>query len=605
MTMQRGFGVVSLVGWAVALACARPGSAPVPAPIQTAPPAIVAPADPAAELAAPAAALAPAPVTPAAPPWYELAPTPIDASRIASPPMLANIPADSPFALVSFEPISLDYFAKLKRELGPRLALMRSAIRELAKTQAQARPVEAFLAELDGKWTADGLAALGLSTTPHFAIYGLGPLVVARIEVKDPQALLAAMERIGRRASAALPPPRVRGDRKLWRTQDADGRGGVLALGGGELVLAAGPARAIDAALSLILGEQRPAVSLASGRVLEELMARHRLGPTLVGFASTRWLATQLLAPPAPAPATAACTAAIARLTAWAPRLAFGLDGLPGDRMTGGAVLELTPALVDQLRQMKTRSPRLDAALAGNAPFMMGIATDYQSWRRLSVAVAPVLAQLGAACGSPGLALAAGGLQSAQSSQLPAAVEQITGAMIAVDSFAELLTAGMIGSPPTKLDVFLLLTAPDPEAVAREFFDAIPRLRGHLPPLDGRLHKLALASPYVTHAGVRTDAFFITAGELGARHARRALARAAGPAAPLIAVSFDVAELLATLGAPDLLTLNGDGDIPLDPEQLGHRVGRALASFQLPGRWALTIDPTSHGLAVRFAQSRR
>jgi hypothetical protein len=614
MPMRHGPGVVSLAWWVAALVgsvgCTGSERTLVRTSKTTAQPAAPDPAAPERPAAPdPVAAVpvpAPAPVAaPAAPPWYELAPTPIDERRIAAPPMLAYIPADSPFALVSFEPVSLDYFAKLKRELGPRLAPVRDRIRELAKAQAKARSLEAFAAELDGKWTADGLATLGLAPTSRFAIYGLGPLVVARIEVKDPRALLAAMDRMARRGGDPLPPPQVRGDRTLWRTQGADGRGDILAFGGGELVLAAGPARAIDGALPLILGEQRPPASLASGMVLEELMARHRLGPTLVGFASTAWLADRLVAQAGPAPA--ACTAAIARLAAWAPRLAFGLDGLPGDRMTGGVVLELAPTLVDELRRMKTRSPRLGAALEGEEPFVMGVAIAHRSWRRVSDAVAPVLAQLGATCGSADLALAAGGLQSAQLSQLPAGAEQINGAVLAVDSFAELAAARMSGGPPTKLDAFLLLTAPDPRAVARELFDAAPVLRGHTPPLDGRLHPLGLASPYEIHAGARSDGFVIAAGEIATRHARRALAGAARPAAPLLAVSLDLAKLFAVMGPQGRALLDGDGggELPLDAEQLGERMGRAVASFLFVGHWDLTIDPTSHGLAVRFAQNRR
>jgi hypothetical protein len=84
---------------------------------------------------APAPGAPPAPVSmpapaaaPRSPPWYELAPSAIDVDRLAAPALLAHIPADTPFALVSFEPIPLAYFAKLKRELGPRLASIRDAI---------------------------------------------------------------------------------------------------------------------------------------------------------------------------------------------------------------------------------------------------------------------------------------------------------------------------------------------------------------------------------------------------------------------------------------------------------------------------------------------
>jgi len=162
---------------------------------------------------------------------------------------------------VSFEPIPLEYFAKLKREMGPRLASIRAAIRELAKQDPQARSIELFAEELDGKWSAEGMASLGFSTTPRFAVYGLGASVVARLEV-DPQAVFGTLDRIARRAGTSLPPAQRRGDWRLWSVPRAGGRV-VIALGDGTLVVAAGPVRAIDDALPVILGEQQPAASMA------------------------------------------------------------------------------------------------------------------------------------------------------------------------------------------------------------------------------------------------------------------------------------------------------------------------------------------------------
>lgn len=388
MMLRRGPGVVMLTWWIAAVAasgaCTKSGSAPASAPMP-----------------------APAPA-PRSPPWYELAPVAIDVDRLAAPALLAHIPADSPFALVSFEPIPLEYFAKLKREMGPRLASIRDAIRELAKQDPQARPLEIFVEELDGKWSAEGMASLGFSTTPRFAVYGLGASVVVRLEVGDPRALLGTLDRIMRRAGAALPPAQRRADRQLWRVPRVDGHGVVIALGGGALVVAAGPVRAIDDALPLILGEQQPAASMAGGKALKELMARHRLGPMLVGFADMSWLASRLFAPEV-GPPPAACTTAIAHLATSAPRLVFGLDGLPGDRMIGSAVLELAPALVGELRKLKAVAPGLGAALASGPSFLMGGAMDLPRARDAGRAAAPVVADLGHACSMAGLEQARSG----------------------------------------------------------------------------------------------------------------------------------------------------------------------------------------------------
>src|SRR5262245_30045983 len=48
----------------------------------------------------------------------------VDVDQLQAPALFAHIPADAPYVLASFEAVSLDYYAKMKRALGP--ALLRS-----------------------------------------------------------------------------------------------------------------------------------------------------------------------------------------------------------------------------------------------------------------------------------------------------------------------------------------------------------------------------------------------------------------------------------------------------------------------------------------------
>ncbi len=583
--MRRGLGVVRLTWWiavvAASAACVKSGGAPMPAP-----------ADPAVPVSMPA---------PRSAPWYELAPAAIDVDRLAAPALLAHIPADSPFALVSFAPIPLDYFAKLKREMGPRLASIRDAIRELAKKDAQARPLEIFFEELDGKWNAEGMALLGLSTTPRFAAYGLGESVVVRLEL-DPRALLGTLERIARRAGTSLPPSQRRGDWQLWRVPRDGGLGVVIALGGGALVVATGPVQAIDDALPLILGERQPTASMAGGKALKELMARHRLGPTLVGFADMSWLAARLFAPEI-GPLTAACTTVIADLAASAPRLVFGLDGLPGDRMMGGAVLELAPVLAGKLRKLKVAAPGLGAALAaGEQSFLVGGAMDLPRAREAGRESASVVGDLGRACSMPGLGQAAFKLWSALTAPLPEPFGQITGAVFSSESLVSLAAASKGGEMPTDLDAFMVVTALDPKAIARVVLDRAPKLSRLGLVLDGKLHKLELSLPVEVHAGAGARAVVLGVGAYGRRRAEQALGAAPGPAAPLLAMSVDVRQAIAARPEriPDL-----DADLPHDREQIGERAGQLIAMEVLAARWEFVVDASDHGFVLRFAANRK
>jgi hypothetical protein len=576
--MQRGPGVVSLTWWIAAVAasaaCTKSGSAPASAPM-------------------------PAPA-PRSPPWYELAPAAIDVDRLAAPALLAHIPADSPFALVSFEPIPLEYFAKLKREMGPRLTSIREAIRELAKQDPQERPLEFFFEELDGKWNAEGMALLGLSTTPRFAVYGLGATVVVRLEV-DPRALLGTLDRVARRAGTSLAPAQHRGDWQLWRVPRAGGRGVLIALGDGALVVAAGPIRAIDDALPLIVGEQQPAASMAGGKALKELMARHRLGPMLVGFADMSWLASRLFAPEV-GPPTAACTTAIADLAASAPRLVFGLDGLPGDRMVGGAVLELAPALASELQKLRVVAPGLGAALADEPSFLMGGAMNLPRAREAGRAAASVVGDLGRACNMAGLGQAAFRLWSALTPPLPEPFGQITGAMFTSESLVSLTAASKGGEMPRDLDAFVMVTALDPKAIARAVLDRAPKLRSLGLVLDGKLHKLDLPLPVEVHAGAGARAVVLGMGAYGRRSAEQALGAAVGPAAPLFAMIIDLKQVIAARPErfPDL-----DADLPHDSDQLSERAGQLMGMYMTLARWEFTVDASDHGLVLRFAENRK
>jgi hypothetical protein len=588
--MRRGPGVVRLTWWIAAVAasaaCTKSGSAPASAPM------------PASAPGAPAVPVSTA--APQSPPWYELAPVAIDVDRLAAPALLAHIPADSPFALVAFEPIPLEYFAKLKRDMGPRLARIRDAIRELAKQDPQVRPLELFFEELDGKWNADGMALLGLSATPRFAAYGLGASVVVRLEV-DPRALLGTLDRVARRAGTSLPPAQRRGDWQLWRVPRGGGRGVVIALGGGALVMATGPVRAIDDALPLILGEQQPAASMAGGKALKEMMARHRLGPTLVGFADMSWLASRLFAPEV-GPPTAACTTVIADLAASAPRLVFGLDGLPGDRMIGGAVLELAPALAGELRKLKVVAPGLGAALAGEPAFLMGGAMDLPRAREAGREVASVVGNLGRACSMAGLEQAAFRLGSALTPPLPEPFGQITGAVFGSESLVSLAATSKGGEMPRDLDAFMVVTALDPKAIARVALDRAPTLRRLGLVLDGKLHKLELSLPVEVHAGAGARAVVLGLGAYGRRSAEQALGAALGQPAPLFAMTVDVNQAIAARRDrfPDL-----DADLPHDSDQLGERLGQLVAMDMMAARWEFTVDASDHGLVLRFAGDRK
>jgi hypothetical protein len=148
-----------------------------------------------------------------------------------------------------------------------------------------------------------------------------------------------------------------------------------------------------------------------------------------------------------------------------------------------------------------------------------------------------------------------------------------------------------------------MVTASDAKAFARELFNSTPQLRRFALAPDGKLHQLAFPFPFEVHAGVAAHALVVGMGPYGKRRAEEALGTAVGPAAPLLAVTFDYTKALAAMGqqlVPDI-----DSDVPPDAGLIGERVGVVLGAFMMNGRWEFVLEPSDHGLALRFAEDRK
>ncbi|HTM20302.1 MAG TPA: molybdopterin cofactor-binding domain-containing protein, partial [Kofleriaceae bacterium] len=214
------------------------------------------------------------------------------AGNLTAPAMFAQIPADTPYVFASFVPIPGAYWKRTCEEMCPPLQKMiASASAEASKgTSLQARLAAAVLGELNGNLSGDGLRRLGLSTDPRFAVYGLGPIPVIRIEVADPAALTATIGRIEQKAGMTLP-TRSAGAQKYWYGGDSDS---VVAAGlvGKELVITMGPPRAVDRAVAFLFGgEKLPGPTMADGAELRKLAATYGFAGYGLGYVDFKRLA--------------------------------------------------------------------------------------------------------------------------------------------------------------------------------------------------------------------------------------------------------------------------------------------------------------------------
>lgn len=506
----------------------------------------------------------------------------VDVTKLQAPALFAHIPADTPYVIASFEAIPLSYYAKLRRAIGPALVRSIDQLRAAARDTEGDRWVDAIADELDGKWSAKGLESLGLSAQPRFALYGHGALpAVLRLEIKDDKALLATVERVARRAGVQLPPLENRHGREFWRVELPDDAGAIISIADHQLVAAVGPRHAIAAVLPQILGAERPARSMADGEELKRLIARHHLGPLLIGYVDSKRLASALVALADQAP-PAACTAEIDRLAAQVPRLVVSSIELSDHRFSSAAVVELAPALAQSLKALRASVPGLTAALEGEPLMAFGGGLHLSRAQAAGQALATALRDLGQACGADELVRGARALREALDEPIPEPIRKLTGGAFAVDAID---MGGARRGIPRSLDGFGVVAAGDPKAVLEALSATAPPLRMLDLTADGKLHDLdgdKLGLPFDVHAGIGDRAIVLAAGDGGARRARKAMAATSDEPAPFLAASLDLRRLIELQAR-------------IDPA-----AARALDAdmIELFGRMTFSVDATDAGLTL-------
>ena len=151
---------------------------------------------------------------------------PQEAARAVAEPamqqLLRHVPADTPYAFVGMGGGGTrEFTAKLHGSLAP---LMKQLEDKLASADLQSQLgldaskqalLQAVLDELRGKYSIDGMAALGLDVDARFAFYGIGVLPAMRMQLRDPAALRGALERIQAKSGTHFNTSKL-GDIEYW-----------------------------------------------------------------------------------------------------------------------------------------------------------------------------------------------------------------------------------------------------------------------------------------------------------------------------------------------------------------------------------------------------
>lgn len=308
--------------------------------------------------------------------WY------LGRDRIDPDAPLAFVPADTPFVFASTNPPPPAAIAQWEAQMaamGEVYANQFADLRALLADKPDSDPrllavLDAIEGEFAGKTPMQAYTDLGLSTQAQMAVYGLGLLPVARIELADAAKMHAFL---GRLADAA-------GD--LASAADIDGAAtwtyappeiplaGLIAIVGDHLVISLLPRTADRAVQRQILGLDRPPRSLADSRGLHALNREFGYIDFVSGYIDSARLLDAATGEPDAIQAAflaaigltkpsldATCRGEFAALAAAWPRMSLGYTALDARHAAARGVIETRTDIAQALMKLRAPMPGLPA----------------------------------------------------------------------------------------------------------------------------------------------------------------------------------------------------------------------------------------------------
>lgn len=451
-------------------------------------------------------------------------------------PLVANIPADTPYAFATFKPFPFELVQKFSKAAVPMWRKLLAA----APTSEDPTKLQVARDILDGLEHLDAatMEAHGFSAKARLAVYGLGPYPVMRLELLNGDKVFALAQQLAARWQQQLPPPTAHATGRYWRV-DAPEFTIVLAVLAKELVFAAAPREMIDANLAQVLGDKKPAKAMTTAQ-FRAIAERDGYSGLAVGFADLVHIAN-MVAGLLPQPG---CADAIAGLARRVPRLTTGYGELSAKRMSFGMIAELSPEVLAEARTLTGKLAGLEQLVAAKPAVAFAAAFDVEHARIAGGHVAAVFADLGQRCDIE--ELARGGQKAGEflARPLPPFVGGLHGGYVV----ATKIKPGMKG--PDAFEGYGSLQIENAGEVIKL---AQMQLRTLDLPTDGKAHALpAEVAPVKGHAAANERAIGAAMGPTSQADALRGLAGKPEPA-PLFAMLFDYRRL------GELMPETGDG----------------------------------------------
>jgi hypothetical protein len=305
----------------------------------------------------------------------------------AERPPLAYAPADTPYVFASIDPlpehVASAWRARANRDSNLLIQLLRAPAGDTAESPSASGLMlqRALAAELEaaGSMAAFG-EAWGLSQQARSALFGVGMMPVMRVELADAARFKEKLTALAARTGITIEAAELE-EQAYWRMHGKDGGFELLvALHGGHLVVALGPAGGSERLLRAAFGIDLPESSLLDSGALQALNERVRFLPYGSGYIDHARLWAALADPSDEQPDTefrralgwrepavgAGCQQVADLFTRSWPRLAVGYDSVDVDGHRLRYLLEATPDKVQKLRNLQ--APIVDLEEARSAP---------------------------------------------------------------------------------------------------------------------------------------------------------------------------------------------------------------------------------------------
>ena len=529
------------------------------------------------------------------------------------PDFFDEIPATTPYVMTSIEPFPMEVlqpYMKTYAEMYDALDKQLNQYQQRYNYQKNQEPAEKFVQALMGELSKarslEGYKKLGFSTRPQAAIYGIGWFPVMRITLGNATAFEGMLSRL--ETQSGLQVQMRKAGKLTYRQYDLGGDAKVaLAITDDELIIGGAPSEAFDEFVAYMLGQKKPARSLADVNVIQNIAAKYNFMPYAVGYADIAGIAGAATgAAPSdqitaamleasgfqPRKMSEACRSEYMSIFRKVPRAVMGYTQLSASLMEVTAVLETEGDFAHRLSQTAAPIPAYGTELVEKAFAAVGLGIDVNKAMDFAIHQANQINQDPFQC--PDFQEWNQTAQQVQmmSQLVPPFVTELRGVTAVVSD----LQFDNKRFKPQSVDALALVESGDPMTLFNQLQMYVPFLKGLNVDADGvpvALNPIPDA-PFVQspHVAMDTDTLAASAG-VGMQDEMAVLLenQDTAPAgdAPLLVVAYDYGRLMEKLG-------------PLFAVTGAHNPANNMFSVmqKMFGTFVGEVDATDDGIVFRY-----